>query len=180
MNKDNRCNCRFTLCDMGYFECSLEKGHEGNHSFNDEEKGYNIEWKPRGKKDIIITEKWLIDNTNFLTSIEELLPLIENAKSITYKEIFKDSIYGEDTTFGLIVVISDEYKEFINKEFMNKDNKQVDWDKVFEEEEKKYKTSFDWYIQKKFLKLLNINPTDYLLHFNVQILYEDDETIEEG
>ena len=73
-----KCLCRLQVSDMGYYECQLEKGHEGNHKFvhNGESfprRNYLISWEPNEKFDIIFTEEMLKE-----TNLNEVIEKIES------------------------------------------------------------------------------------------------------
>ena len=103
------CSCRFQLGDMGYYECQLEKGHEGNHSFSHDGKSrwprvaYKLEWEQDAERDIIFTEEMLEDTTLKEICIEILETFDVKEISYNYED---DSLHGETP----ILWISAKYK----------------------------------------------------------------------
>ena len=86
-----KCLCRLQVSDMGYYECQLEKGHEGNHKFehNGEsfpKRNYSISWEPNEKLDVIFTEE-MLKETNLDEVIEKIKGLdIVNGVRIKYSD----------------------------------------------------------------------------------------------
>lgn len=97
------CNCRFSLCDTGYFECQLPKGHNGNHFFktNDLKRNYEISWEQDKDKDIIFDLKKVYE----LTNLKEVLNILRNNQYVEEINIndksFNEPIYGEEFTLTI-------------------------------------------------------------------------------
>ena len=91
-----KCNCRFQIGDMGYYECQLEKNHLGNHSYSHDGKGwpnrkYQLIWERDEEKDYIFTE----DDMN-RTNINDVFNYIKdnfNILSLNY-HFDDDSLNG--------------------------------------------------------------------------------------
>lgn len=91
-----QCNCRLQIGDMGYYECSLPKGHDGDHSFSHSgdkwpKRKYSITWEQDIEKDIIFTEEMLK-----CTNINDVFEYIKGNFNITEIEYnyVDDSLHG--------------------------------------------------------------------------------------
>lgn len=104
----NRCNCRFQIGDMGYYECDLEVGHIGNHSYTHNadswpRRKYILTWERNEEKDYIFKECDLVQ-----TNLKELIEYIKKNFNIIDAQynFTDDSIHGS-TPILWISFISD-------------------------------------------------------------------------
>ena len=101
-----KCNCRFQICDMGYFECELNKGHSGTHQFTHNhtkkdpwpEREYTITWKQDPNKDFIINEDFIKDETNFESLVSNV---IDSTTYLTHYNWY----FNDDALYGATPVI---------------------------------------------------------------------------
>lgn len=177
----NLCNCRFQLTDMGYFECCLEKNHEGNHKFNSENsthksRNYVIEWEKDEKKDIIIDMDWMKQNTNLFDLLDNLLVKYDFLSHYECKNPFSDAIHGSAFNCYCYFYVK---KDIIEKFDLNDYEKYLDFLKPIylqnsNEELKDDYFNFDYLMFKEVYDNLNIKIDDYDLFINVQTTtYED-------
>jgi hypothetical protein len=156
-----KCKCRFQLCDMGYFECELEVGHDGNHQYTHKptkqnswpDREYTIIWEQITDKDFVVTEEWLENDTN-LNAV--LNGIIVNTPVLTkYEWAFQDDpLYGSTPSVWLNVGYAGDYPTDENG-----------YGEVFKEETKLHEAIEKSVVTKSGKKVL-----DYDLHFHIQIL----------
>ena len=144
MNKIfNKCTSRFSLSDMGWHECQLEKNHKGSHKHKvkrgeDYTKiGYTLTWPKDKHKDVNVTTNWLKKNTNLFEIIDkELINFKDYFSGYKIDDVsFNGPIHGDK--FSLYIYLKpiselekvlknddyDKYLKFTEKYFIDKYNK---------------------------------------------------------
>lgn len=123
-----KCLCRFQVSDMGYYECQLERYHNGNHSFSHDGKSswpsvpYKIEWEQNAERDIIFTEE-MLKETNLEDIYADILKMFDIVK-VTHNYT-DDSLHGETP----ILWIYAKYKEdFNDSEERSEEFYEILWD----------------------------------------------------
>lgn len=173
------CNCRFQLGDMGYYECQLEKNHEGNHKYTEDKtlknnwrkRNYSIEWEVNPKKDLILDLEWMKTQTNLVSILDDLLKKYDFFSHYKIENPFNEPIHG--SAFSCYCYF--HFKEEIEKEH----NFENSYENIIEFLKPIYIQnggvmdgdyfSFDCFMLKELLSKLNINVSDYDLHLTIDL-----------
>lgn len=109
------CNCRYSICDMGYFECQLPKGHEGNHFFKEDDfdkRTFNISWEQNQKLDIIFNKEKVFELTNLQETLEIVVNTFDTILDYTLSDKeFNEPLYGPDFTLNIEFSLNIEFDD---------------------------------------------------------------------
>ncbi len=81
-----KCDSRISISDYGYYECELEKNHEGEHcwfskrenNINKKYPSYKVTWEKNEFNDVNVDFEWYKNKTNLLEVIEEAIVFFKN------------------------------------------------------------------------------------------------------